>query len=196
MEWNLTEHSHSVSTWLRFEARLWHELHWFAAKAGTSWGASTPTLRTSTLALLYAPAEYCATRGVVQKQPHSSRGCRPQCFPSHHNRMFASYNQVDQLSVLGEIAPPALMREAATLVLGRRACQHDHLLHDVMENSTHAPKETSVLCPSTREGETLNTNKVGWVVGIHHNETAHVYTCPHHQTADRVWAYPDESGPD
>ena len=56
------------------------------------------------------------------------------CFPSHHNRVFASYNQVDQLPVLGEIAPPALMREAATLVLGR--------LHDAMENSTHAPKET------------------------------------------------------
>ena len=44
---------------------------------------------------------------------------------------------VDQLPVLAEIAPPALRREAATLVLGRRACQHDHLLHDVMENSTH-----------------------------------------------------------
>ena len=28
--------------------------------AGTSWGASTPTLRTSTLALVCAPAEYCA----------------------------------------------------------------------------------------------------------------------------------------
>ena len=28
--------------------------------AGTSWGASTPTLRTSTFALVYAPAEYCA----------------------------------------------------------------------------------------------------------------------------------------
>ena len=45
--------------------------------------------------------------------------------------------QVDQLPVLAEIAPPALRREAATLVLGRRACQHDHLLHDAMENSTH-----------------------------------------------------------
>ena len=28
--------------------------------AGTRWGASTPTLRTYTLALVYAPAEYCA----------------------------------------------------------------------------------------------------------------------------------------
>ena len=45
--------------------------------------------------------------------------------------------QVDQLPVLAEIAPPALRREAATLVLGRRACQPAHLLHDVMENSTH-----------------------------------------------------------
>ena len=45
--------------------------------------------------------------------------------------------QVDQLPVLAEIAPPARRREAATLVLGRRACQHDHLLHDAMENSTH-----------------------------------------------------------
>ena len=44
---------------------------------------------------------------------------------------------VDQLPVLAEIAPPALRWEAATLVLGRCACQHDHLLHDVMENSTH-----------------------------------------------------------
>ena len=45
--------------------------------------------------------------------------------------------QVDQLPVLAEIAPPALRREAATLVLGRSSCQHDHLLHDVMENATH-----------------------------------------------------------
>ena len=34
-------------------------------------------------------------------------------------------------------APPALRREAATLVLGRRVCQHDHLLHDVVANFNH-----------------------------------------------------------
>ena len=103
--------------------------------AGTSWGASTPTLRTSTLALVYAPAEYCAP--VWCRSAHSKlvdvslnaalrtiTGClRP--------------TQVEQLPVLAEIAPPALRREAATLVLGRRACQHDHLLHDVVENSNH-----------------------------------------------------------
>ena len=103
--------------------------------AGTSWGASTPTLRTSTLALVYAPAEYCAP---------------VWCRSSHIRLVDVGLNAslrtitgclrptpVDQLPVLAEIAPPALRREAATLVLGRRACQHDHLLHDVMENSTH-----------------------------------------------------------
>ena len=103
--------------------------------AGTSWGASTPTLRTSTLALVYAPAEYCTP---------------VWCRSSHTRLVDVSLNAslrtitgclrptpVDQLPVLAEIAPPALRREAATLVLGRRACQHDHLLHDVMENSTH-----------------------------------------------------------
>ena len=103
--------------------------------AGTSWGASTPTLRTSTLVLVYAPAEYCAPVWCRSSHTHlvdvglnaslrTITGClRP--------------TRVDQLPVLAEIAPPALRREAVTLVLGRRACQHDHLLHDVMENSNH-----------------------------------------------------------
>ena len=102
--------------------------------AGTSWGASTPTLRTSTIALVYAPVEYSVL---------------VRCRSAHTRLVDVSLNvalrtitgcvratQVDQLPVMGEIAPPALRREAATLVLGRRACQHDHLLHDVMENST------------------------------------------------------------
>ena len=103
--------------------------------AGTSWGASTPTLRTSTLALVYAPAEYCApvwcrsshTRLVdvgLNASLRTITGCwRP--------------TQVDQLPVLAEIAPPALRRKAATQALDRRACQHDHQLHDAMENSIH-----------------------------------------------------------
>ena len=109
--------------------------------AGTSWGASTPTLRTSTLALVYAPAEYCApvwcrsshTRLVdvgINASLRTMTGClRP--------------TQVDQLPVIAEIAPPTLMREAATLVLGRRECQHDHLLHDAMEKSTHRKRHKS-----------------------------------------------------
>ena len=103
--------------------------------AGTSWGASTPTLRTSTLALVYVPAEYFApvwyrsspTRIVdvgLDASLRTKSGClRP--------------TQVDQHPLLAEIAPPARRREAATLVLGRLACQHDHLLHDVIDNSIH-----------------------------------------------------------
>ena len=103
--------------------------------AGTSWGASIPTLRTSTLALVYAPAEYCApvwcrsahTR-LVDVSLNAALRTITGCLRS---------TQVEQLPVLAEIAPPALRREAATLVLGCRACQHDHLLHDVVENSNH-----------------------------------------------------------
>ena len=81
---------------------------------------------------MYAPAEYCApvwcgsshTRLVDIGLNASLRTITGCLHPT----------QVDQLPVL---APPALRREAATLVLGRRACQNDHLLHDVMENSTH-----------------------------------------------------------
>ena len=76
--------------------------------AGTSWGASTPTLRTSTLALVYAPAEYCA----------------PVWCRSSHTRLvdvglnaslrtitgWLRTTPVDQLPVLAEIAPPALRR--------------------------------------------------------------------------------------
>ena len=64
-----------------------------------------------------------AKKQVVEQLARNNKGLRP--------------TPVDQLPVLAEIAPPALRREAATLVLGRRACQHDHLLHDVMENSNH-----------------------------------------------------------
>ena len=92
--------------------------------AGTSscWGASTPTLRTSTLALVYAPAEYCAP---------------VWCRSAHTRLVYVSLNaairtitgclrptQFEQLPVLAEIAPPALRREAVTLVLGRRPLAH------------------------------------------------------------------------
>ena len=109
--------------------------------AGTSWGANTPILRTSTLALVYSPTEYCAplwcrsthTRLVdvsLNVALRTPTGClRP--------------TQVDQLPVQAENAPPTLRREAATLVLGRRAFQHDHLLHRVMENSTHRKRLNS-----------------------------------------------------
>ena len=61
--------------------------------AGTSWGASTPTLRTSTLAVDVG----------LNASLRTITGClRP--------------TQVDQLPILAEIAPPALRREAATML--------------------------------------------------------------------------------
>ena len=82
--------------------------------AGTSWGASKPTLRKSTFALLYAPSEYSAT---------------VWCRSTHTRLVDVGLNTsvrtisgllrttlVDQLQVIDEIAPPALRREAATLV--------------------------------------------------------------------------------
>ena len=103
--------------------------------AGTRWGASTTTLRTSAIALVYAPAEYCA--------PLWDRSAHTHLVDVSLNAALRTITgclrpaEVDQLPVLAEIAPPALTREATTLVLGRRACQHDHLLHDIVDNSTH-----------------------------------------------------------
>ena len=132
------------------EAKSWHELHF-------SWGASTPTLRTSTLALVYAPAEYCAP---------------VWCISAHTRLVGVSLNavrrtitgclrptQVEQLPVLAEIAPPPLRREAATLVLGRRACQHVHLLHDVVENPTHR-KRLKSRRPLTHHAQQLVVSSV------------------------------------
>ena len=62
--------------------------------------------------------------------------------------------RVDQLPVLAESAPPALRWEAATLVLGRRACQHDHLIHDAMANATHR-KRLKSHCPLTHHAHQL-----------------------------------------
>ena len=106
--------------------------------AGRSWGASTPTFRTSTLALV----EYCA--------PVWCRSAHTRLVDVSLNAALRTITrclrptQVEQLPVLVEIAPPALRREAATLVLGRRACQHDHLLHDVVENSNHRKRLKSL----------------------------------------------------
>ena len=71
--------------------------------------------------------------------------------------------QVDQLLVLAELAPSALRREAETLVLGRRACQHDHLLQDVIGKSTHQKR-----CKSRRP---LTHHAQQLVSSVHPQET-------------------------
>ena len=120
--------------------------------------------------------------------------------------VFLRPTQVDQPPVLAEIAPPALRREAATQVLGRRGCQHDHLLHDVMENSTHRTRLKS-RHPLTHHAQQLvssvppqervkHWNRQG---GLSRGQTPPrdcTHSCPLHQTADRAWAYPGEPGSD
>ena len=106
--------------------------------AGTTWGAATKTLRISTQALVYSAAEYCApvwcrsshTKGLVTALNSAMltvSGClRP--------------TPVNQLPILSGIAPPALRREAAALVLSRKAkTREDHLLHRIAtEKPPHA----------------------------------------------------------
>lgn len=98
--------------------------------AGTTWGASTKTLRTSTQALVFSSAEYCAP---------------VWCRSSHTNKLDTALNNalrtvsgclratpVNQLPILAGIAPPTLRREAAVLALSRKALNNeDHLLHQI-----------------------------------------------------------------
>ena len=98
--------------------------------ASTTWGAATKTLRISTQALVYSAAEYCAP---------------VWCRSSHMKGLDTALNSamrivsgclrptpVNQLPILSGIAPPALRREAAALVLSRKAkTREDHLLHRI-----------------------------------------------------------------
>ena len=101
--------------------------------AGTTWGASAKTLRTSTQALVFPAAEYCAP--VWSRSPHVKKvdvavnsslrtisGClKPTSVFLH--------------PVLAGIAPAGLRRKAATLDLARKAVKHDwHILHDSTNN--------------------------------------------------------------
>ena len=89
--------------------------------AGTTWGASTKTLRISTQALVFSAAEYCAP---------------VWCRSSHTKKLDATLNNAlrtvsgclratpaNQLPILSGIAPPHLRREAAVLALSRKGRQ-------------------------------------------------------------------------
>ena len=97
--------------------------------AGTSWGASANVLRISTQALVFSVAEYCAPAWC--RSPHARKvdvainnalrtitGCLKP-------------TPVFYLPALAGIAPAGLRREAATLVLARKAKKHHwHILHN------------------------------------------------------------------
>ena len=102
--------------------------------AGTSWGASTSTLRTGALALVYSSAEYAA---------------QAWCRSTHTNKLDHALNDTmrlitgclrptptDLLPVLAGIAPPRLRREHLTDKLTTKSlADDDHLLHTITTNS-------------------------------------------------------------
>ena len=94
---------------------------------GTGWGASPTTLRTSALALVYAPAEYCA-RSWNRSRRTSLLDVSLNCTL----RIIIGCLQptpVEQLSVLAGIPPAELRRRAASLALASRAMDPDQFFH-------------------------------------------------------------------
>ena len=109
---------------------------------GTGWGASPSTLRTSALALVHAPTEYCA--------PTWSRSRHTSLLDVSLNctlRIITGCLQptpVEQLGgraahVLAGFPPAELHRQAASLTLVCRAMDPDHLLHHITEVEAQVP---------------------------------------------------------
>ncbi len=97
---------------------------------GSSWGASTSTLRTSALAPVYSAAVYT---------------CPAWCRSSHVRKLDATLQLItgclrptstELLPVLSSIAPAPLHREHHTRTLVTKALTSpSHLLHDLVEQS-------------------------------------------------------------
>ena len=88
------------------------DVNLIAKLAGTSWGASASTLRTSALTLCYSVAEYCCPvwarssyTNLIDTQLHSSMRLISGCLKP---------TQLPWLPVLRNVAPPSLRRTAAT----------------------------------------------------------------------------------
>ena len=95
--------------------------------------------------------------GCKVKSVPLCRGCQPQ---SRTITGCLRHTHVDQLPVLAEIAPSALKREAATLVLARRAGQHDHLLHYIMKYSLSLHKRQCSIGHGSSAVECRTRNQV------------------------------------
>ena len=96
----------------RSAAKLKSRNNLFAKLAGTSWGASTTTLRTSALAVCYSVAEHCypawarsSYTYLIDTQLHSAVRLISGCLQP---------TQLSWLPVLSNVAPPSLCRIAAT----------------------------------------------------------------------------------
>ena len=106
--------------------------------AGTGWGASAATLRTSALALVYAPAEYCA--------PAWSRSKNTKLLDVSINSTLRTITGCVQatptelLPALAGIPPADLRQQAATLALAQRALEPNHILHHVINRDQEEPR--------------------------------------------------------
>jgi len=96
----------------RSAAKLKSRNNLFAKLAGTSWGASTTTLRTSALAVCYSVAEHCypawarsSYTYLIDTQLHSAVRLISGCLQP---------TQLSCLPALSNLAPPSLCRKAAT----------------------------------------------------------------------------------
>jgi len=91
--------------------------------AGSTWGASANTLRSSALALCYSAAEYCAP--VWSRSAHTSQ---VEIQLNSTMRLITGTlrpTPLPWLPVLSNIEPPALRRKAATDKLMEKIVKHD-----------------------------------------------------------------------
>ncbi|XP_072039193.1 uncharacterized protein [Amphiura filiformis] len=123
--------------------------------AGTSWGASAKTLRTSTLALVYAPAEYCA--------PVWSRSHHTHQVDTGLNEAMRTVSgclrptPTEQLPVLAGIPPPDIRRKAASVAIALRSEEPGHLLHDTLSRARNSEGESRRLDSSVHAGDWVNS---------------------------------------
>jgi len=96
--------------------------------AGLTWGCSFSVLKTSTSALVYAPAEYCsqawwqsAYTRELDTQLNEAMRTISGCIRS---------TPIDFLPFLSGILPPTTRRKAACLELHHKSQSPDHLLHE------------------------------------------------------------------
>ena len=98
--------------------------------ASTNWGASFKVLRTSTIALAYAPAEYCvptwcrSTHAHIMDVPlNEAMRVITGCIRS---------TPTSYLPFLAGISPPEFRRKAICYKLYKKANAPDHLLHQTL----------------------------------------------------------------
>ena len=135
--------------------------------AGTTWGATTKTLRISTEALVFPAAEYCAP--VWSRSPHVQKldAALNTALRTVSGCLWAT--PTNQLPVLAGIAPAAVRREAATLALARKAqLSESHVLHKVVMETPQRTRLKSRRPFATQAQELLrttpaDTSKASWM---------------------------------